>query len=806
MITRHPGSGYTVSGIRRSVALAWIILALAIVMTGCADDDFPGIDEDDTADGSAYIMPEEQSFSVGSKASYLTLNVARAEGVGAIAISSDCDWIHPESDTLATDGFAEFFIERDEEQLERHGKIRFTTVVPDGREVSVTCDIAQSTDDGSNAEIPAASSMRVGYGYNVFGVFQNDASVMDPIINEALIADPLKSGGLIEHSLHADMQIEKTVARTLDEMAYLLTEQEEKVRSGVRGASKTVKIHEDVATYSADEQQFGHITMSKSVAMRSIDLGVLNYLLSQSDDILSPGFRKVRDAVIASPDKATITRMLKSFGTHLVVYAEAGASLDLSINFSRRMKGTLSMRTEDFCDYFFKNKSSDFLLSDGKIADLTSKITPGTNCIVTGGRKSAREALIADIKAHGYCSNSIMTQWIESVNASDLSSLEPVNFQLVPIWSLFPTSCASAIIKEVNNLASQSNNQYSAATYGSDYYHLSLGDMHIRFDNYPWATLVQAAYVSEDDFDRYVPVLEICNEYVPHIRSDKRVTIYYALRNGRPFHGAGLFPGDGEGHPPAWLTFSEGEVYVKPIPGYDGKSQINDIYYLHGNIYTSNYGIDAAIPESVLTQPVYCRLRKQYPIVKIGSGYWTRSNISESLGFAKKETNGYGETEYKEYEVFGQHNTLYAHIFKETNPDVLAKISKSFGADTDPVYGERTLWYLPRQKDVWNLKEYVDDNPRELLAQRRSGFEASFDGCYGTWDLFSTNPFNRQDFYYKDEYCLIPCKDSPKEESGAVLVLSKNYTLQCLDIDKAQDASYPVRLYRTSYFKYTVPD
>ncbi len=91
-------------------------------MTGCADDDFPGIDEDDTADGSAYIMPEEQSFSVGSKASYLTLNVARAEGVGAIAISSDCDLIHPESDTLATDGFAEFFIERDEEQLERHGK------------------------------------------------------------------------------------------------------------------------------------------------------------------------------------------------------------------------------------------------------------------------------------------------------------------------------------------------------------------------------------------------------------------------------------------------------------------------------------------------------------------------------------------------------------------------------------------------------------------------------------------------------------------------------------------------------------
>ncbi|WP_289479434.1 hypothetical protein, partial [Klebsiella pneumoniae] len=78
---------------------------------------------------------------------------------------------------------------------------------------------------------------------------------------------------------------------------------------------------------------------------------------------------------------------------------------------------------------------------------------------------------------------------------------------------------------------------------------------------------------------------EVCNEYVPAIRGDKRITIIYGIKNGRTFHGVGFFPGDGEGNPPAFLTFSDGDVYVKPIKEKDAFEKVDTVYYLHGNIY-----------------------------------------------------------------------------------------------------------------------------------------------------------------------------------------------------------------------------
>lgn len=786
------------------------VLLMFLVCACCKEPILPDPDE-----GRISLSETEVCLSV--KEQYHTISVEVEKMSGDVAVSSDCGWISPLSQTLPEDGYVEFHVKEDEDEIERRGHLTFTGTTENGLEISAECVVIQGRDSGDNDELSSATTMRVGYGYDIFGVFRSDVSVKDkqPIIKKDLLVAERDKYGLFESSPHSDLRVEKISARSLDEMAYILTEREEKTKTGIRGASKTVSIH-STSSYEVNEQQFAHISLLKTVAMRSLDLGVFTYLMENGVEIFSPEFKKVRQEVMENPSTENIERMLDEFGTHLVVYAELGASIELSINFSRTLTGSLTLRTEDFADYFFRNKSSDFLLSDGTIAELTCTVSPNNNCIISGGAKDKRDALAAEIRQNGHPSTSALNQWIESTNGDVMENLKPIHFQLVPIWSLFPVEYMSAIVKEVNNRSSRSGNHYSPTDIGTDYYKIELDDymyyawssskqQHpLEFDDSSEATLVKTLSVADDFSDIFTPILEICNEYVPVIRGDKRISVVYALRNGRPFHGAGFFPGDGEGNPPAWLTFSGSDVYVRPVSGCDRNDVITTIYYLHGNIYIQDYGTEADEPLMTNIKDHFLELDKKYPIVKIGSGYWTRQNISENLYFGKNGIDSDNVPYFTSQEYRDVNGMLYANVFYENGPKAYEGNRKWwFGADEHEIYGERTKWYLPKERDIRNLQSYVGYNTRELLLRQNTGFDATFDGLYGGWDILSVKTFAGFGYHYQGEYCFIPCKDKYQSNTGEVLALSSNYTLTRVQHLKGTDSNaYPVRLYRTSYWKY----
>ena len=780
------------------------VLLMFWVCSCCKEPIFPDPDE-----GRISLSENEVYLSV--KEQYHTISVKVEKILGEIVVSSDCGWIRPMSQTLPEDGYFEFHVKEDEEDIERRGHLTFTGINENGQKISVQCIIIQGRDSGDNDDLSVANTMRVGYGYDIFGVFRSDVSVKDkhPIINKKLLLAEKDEYGLFESSLHSDLRMEKISSRSLDEMAYILTEREEKTKTGIRGASKTVSIH-STSKYEINEQQFAHISLLKTVAMRSLDLGIFTYLVENCEDIFSPEFKEVRQQVMDNPSTENIEKMLDEFGTHLVVYAELGASIELSLNFSRTLTGSLTLRTEDYADYFLRNKSSDFLLSDGTIADLTCSVSPNSNCIISGGAKDKRDALAKEIQKNGRPSASALNQWIESTNGDVIENLKPIHFQLVPIWNLFPVEYMSAITKEVNNRSLRSVNQYSEAQIGTDYYKIDLDPKYaneciLEFVDKPENSFVKTYAVLSKSRNVYTPILEICYEYVPVICGDKKIPVIYALRNGRPFHGAGFFPGDGDGNPPAWLTFSGSDVYVKPVVGCDRNDKIMTIYYLHGNIYLQDYGTGAEAPDYFDVQTHYLPIyNTQYPIVKIGSGYWTRKNIEENLYFGKNGVDAYGEAYFVSQEYISDSGMLYANVFYENGPLAFEGGMKWwFGADNHEVYGERTQWYLPKERDIWNLEKYIGNNPRELLKKQNSGFEATFDGMYGPWDIFSGKTFYEYGHHYKGEYCLIPCKDEYKSNTGEVLVLSSNYKLTRVKHLKGTDKNYyPVRLYRTAYWKY----
>ena len=782
----------------------WLVF-LSVFMgmySSCSDDGIEIKNDEDKL-----FTLSDQKLSVSSKAQYRSLQIVQAVENLKIVIESDSEWIRLPEDTIGSDGWFDIYIDEDKEGMERSGQL--TVTASDGMDSHTEiCEIRQSEDKGTNDyEEPASKSMRVGYGYDIFGKYMNDLSVKEPILSQSLLSQYTDVSGLVETSSRSVLDIEKNTSRGLVEMAQMLTKKEEKTESGITGNSRTVN-EISSSSYDGTSSQYAYIRFYKTAAMRSIDLGMLKMMLDQGKQLFSDDFAEIRAQIIKDPsNEANINDMLDKFGTHLVVQGELGAAIEVTARFDKNLTGGLDMRAEDFADYFFKGETSSFILSTGQIKDLQTQVKVGVNCHIYGGSATTKETLKEDINNNGRVKEDILLDWLNSSsgNASDneiAQALVPINFQLIPVWELFPKECLNPIFNAVKKIAERSTNKVADSVTGIDYYQIELTPELLSFKDDADATLVKVLYASNTQSGTLSPVLEICNEYVPVIRGDKRITVIYGIKDGRTFHGAGFFPGDGEGNPPAWLTFSEGDVYVKPVKGAGAFEKMNKLYYLHGNIYETNLGIDTPVPSKQKTEEQYFKFKyptASFPIVKIGSGYWTRKNINESMEFGEPYSDE-PDCDYYIYEELID-GTIYAnvfwgnsHWFRNHNPGL-------FDADEDPQTGQRIYWYLPRVNDIRNMKTYIGDNCKALFKEQQSGFDADFVGYYGIYDdLNNGSHLGKYGVYYKGELCFVAAKEN--EKTGEALVLAPDYTFDKVPINKATDNYYPVRPYRTSYYQY----
>lgn len=757
-------------------------------------------------DSGNLFQLNEPEISLSSKAQYRSLQLIKSVDALQVTFSCDASWVHLQQDSLADDGWFRIQVDCDPEQVEREAHLLVTAT--DGRRTQTeTCVIIQSADDGSNlVEEDAAKTMRVGYGYDIFCDYQNDVSVKESILDQNYISNSVQGRVLVETNSRSVLDVECETSRNAVELSEQLTKKQEVESSGICGSSTTVK-NAQSSSYNRFESQYVYLRYYKTNAMRAVDIAFLLQLIEEGEPVFTTDFASLRDQIIANPDdRGAIQKLLTTYGTHLVVQGEMGTAIELTTTFSKDISGELDMRAEDFRDYFFEGKTSSFELATGKIKDMTCEIKADVNCHIYGGSRETVEALKTDINEHQKISQDKLLAWLNSTSGdiSDeqvVSALVPISFRLIPIWELFPASCVRALMDEVMKFSETSVNKVMDSYAGTDFFQIDLTDEMLRFGDGADDTQVKVLYAKNLSNSSLAPVLEICNEYVPLIRGDRRIPVIYGIRNGSPFLGAGFFPGDGEGNPPAWITFSESDCYVKPIGQYSGKEQLRTLYYLNGNIYETNNGVACRPPLQTKLEEQYLVLSKSYPIVKIGEGYWTRKNIEEKLSFGRLNNpdNPYSNMTYKEKLIDGKY---FAGIFYTNHYTVFRKYGNYYGYDENEVLKKRTKWYLPKADDVYHLKKYVGDNTKALLKQQPSGFEAQFSGVYGNWDDVTGKPFPTYRLQYENEYCFIPCKDQVVADNGTALLISKDYQLTTSVIRRSDENLYPVRLFRTAYWRY----
>ncbi len=772
-----------------------LMTLLALFAAGCAADspDAPGAETLDVG----CDLPEIESYG-----RYYTVTLSGLDPDEAYELTSDAEWLELSSATVGKDGILEFHVADNELPEGRRSAIRIASQSDPGKTGVIEIYQKGPGDYEDNADTDPMADYRIGWGYNVFDAYQDRESVRGKVIDLGKLASLDSEDGFqsYQEAVRNSTDFFVESATSIQEMSSNLTRRMDK-SSGFLGVRKTIRRFSQVCSQNISEQFCSYARMSKTVASRSIDAGAVYYIVSNlPEDKLpfTPEFMRVyRD--ISSPGcenlDRKITDMLNAFGTHVVVEANVGGFIDYVATFDRSQMHRYESLSEEYCKKVFSRQTGNISSSESEY--VTSSISNSAAVSIKGGDGNKRKALENSVRRLSKLDaipDRELQDWFASINfSSSGSGLDIIDFKIIPIWNLFKDfTLSQKIVAKVMQMQEQSNYAFTESELGTDCYRIDLDSRDFIFSNQssPETSLVKILYSNGE------PVMEVCEEYVPKIRTDRRIKVFYPIFSGKTSHAQGLFPGDGEGNRPAYLSFYDGEAYVSPIEDYGYYDKLHTAYYIHGNLYACDYGHTTKSPLNAVVRDHRLQFKESpvsYAVVKIGSGYWTRKYITEAMSFGIKSSGG----RFKTYEVVLD-GILFADIYQTNKSGFLSINEEIFGQATDPSSGKQRLWYLPLAADRKSLTDYLGNNMKALFKGQASGFEAQFEGYFGSYDEHG-NSLGSSQRRNRNQRCYIPFKTGTTAGDGEALVLTPDYTWESI-VTSSSFNYYPVRLYRTSSF------
>ncbi len=792
----------------KATLLLAMALAMLMSMSSCHDDSLSESDWTVTwSDGT-----NEAVIDIYGRY-YSLYSTFKGETDSTLTLTCDADWLQLQHNNLPADGIIQLLATANE-----NGAARTADIVVRSQkhpDHDVTLHVRQRglsedrTNDDDNAD--PISDYRVGWGFNAFDEYKSLNSlrgkIIDPVKLERFDSDTTFNS--MQEAMRSLETFQVTSAWSLQEMSMKLTK-EMTTQTDVLFVKKTTKRFTEINKNSSRESACSYARLQKTVATRSMDEGAIRYLIGEKPEDELPftnAFLRAQQKVLQSSGaqrEEAIRQLIDTYGTHVIISASVGCKMDLCLTFEKSSDYEFQKETEETSKKVFGRSKK--MMTEKVSEHLNCDLTNSNSIQVSGGSTETRERLIKAIRSLtdiNVLDGELVILWLNSVTASDLNDaqrrkdLDVVDFRFMPIWDLFADTQAKAdVLTYVIDMSHRSDCDFTDRELGIDNYHIDLSNRSLsNFSTDQNASLVRLVRLGSDN----TPILEICEEYVPKIRTDKRVVVYYPILEGRTNIGQGLFRGDGE-LPPCNLSYSDGDVYVNPIDGYGAGDIINDLYYIHGNLYPESFGI--AMQEQPLTaeNEVFRVSRVSIPIVKIGAGYWTRRNMNESLEFGTPKDKNNLDGDYNIEERF-RDNMLYTNVLYGNSGPFRKQYPGLFDNEKEEQTGKAIHWYLPMSKDISALNDYIGLNTKSLFMGQVSGFDAQFAGLWGQWDILKNNQaFTSTGYHYVNECCFIPAKNT--QTSGSVLALGKNYTTRLINIDSDKADWFPVRAFRTSYYRH----
>ena len=786
----------------------WIVtILMGALLVGCSEHEEDMTRPEVPADTGFTVSAADSLLSRFASFENITVKVTRNEkGEGTITVTANADWLTLKTDTLPGDGIISLATSDNKGTTRREALLTFSSTT--GSKATLRLYQRCLADDDVNAD-PAAEGY-LGYGYDIYQSLDNPMAVRKT--HAVLSLDQLRTQSSdITYELVHENRLSRTdfniySARSISEYATLLTNAASNTEVTLMGCKQNcdqlqqVSRQEDLMV-----SNLAYGVMQKAVWSRTIDRGALMHLRDAGMQLFTFEFKQDLQKVTGQTGAAradALAQLLDKYGTHVVIQADYGGKIDYT--FSMTKTGSLQYDEELRCQAEFTlGRLPKAEWSDKQSAVLSSSKQAQGAINITGGSPATRQQLQQDVAGLGAADGlppEHLLQWLGSINYSDHpgsdESLDVVHFDIIPLWDLFTGDFQLEVMQAVMSRADLSSCKVSDAMANIDLYWIDLSEA-VRFDNDDNASLSRILYV------KGVPVLNICSEYVPMIRADERVNIAYPIYNNKVGLAQGffgLFLGDGI-HQPAYVMFDETDCYVEPIVTLTGGTVLNQIAYIGGNLYPDRH----QLPFQNVTPEVhddyfiyrYDGETHATPVVKVGSNFWTRRDITHGMGYTPDPDS---DDDVREIMTDG---TLFTRFQYDVTTQAARANSWSYGYD-----GKR--WYLPQPLQIYQLFTYMGNTPKALFRRQVSGFNAQFNGYQGQADILNHNALGDNARRGKGELNILASKATSSVGDACLMVLDSHYRLQMID-DKTYtggDAQqwrtnyYPVRLCRGMGYEY----
>lgn len=573
---------------------------MGVFLFSCEDEILPSMPR--VEGGTRYEWPAgcnsyvlqieaEGEWEIESHASWVFISPVKGTGSTAVSL-----YVEENADDESRSGFFEIY-------ASNHPSVRTKIEM-------IQQDKQASGDNGLLlSELP--KNYGVGWGYNVFGEYASESGIKKQVLNYAKIREQEKR---LNEEFTSDqpqykLEYRKVTAHSVEEYSRNIhSESKSSLNLFVYKREITKRFDTDI--FVKQDRSLSTLSMLNIVAQRYVSEAGIKALLAQKADILTDDFKNAVERLGTSPSSKQLEGFLNEFGTHVVITAYLGGRLDYSLSIeTTRTTQIETCVTVTYENIFGKKKTHSE--SDRKILESLSG-NYDCNCVAKGGEVAALQADIRNkISKKEAIDGAIFEKWEKSFNDAEsmLASRKAamIDTELIPIYDLISDKGLKSKIQEaIGTMATLPENSFTAD--GIEAYLVDL-------DALPADVCI--AYNKAGQ-----PVAEIAREYLPFMRTDKKVTVIYPVNpeNGRTDYINGFFVGDGEGHAPGQITWESNHsfnyTYLKNGL-YAPNEKCSKVYLFKEYVYGKK--------EYYFTPLVNTRIAKidlpYYP-VKIGPYYW----------------------------------------------------------------------------------------------------------------------------------------------------------------------------------------
>ena len=595
-----------------------IALAIAVVtLAACSSSDVEKYVADVTLPAGTE-KTADADILVEAAAHEFTLNI---QTEGEWKAESDSRFMYCKTESGKGNATLTVAVQDNESSDRKTGHILIT--FPGHEELNKTITVAQqyAGDYGGNAVIINKGNQvyAVGYSYDTTGEWANPNSVMKQVFDtKHLIEREALSLGPVQMSLRKSTVTGSTMSEISDQLSAKAS-----VKGSYAGFTGEVGASFDMSHAESSNYEYAITYIDYTIARAQLTMSVGSMKKEYMMDDAYRAINGLDPDYASNPDNQDgIKRLISEYGTHVIMSADLGGRVRSKMEVDiTKITSSYDINAYVEASYDGVVEASGRVENDYKQSFQSNKNAVKLTADVLGGEKTKADSVGS---TDGFTKKNV-DAWQQSVDSLNMALINFDEKSLLPLYELVDQSIPGGPerYKELfdyleSGLAKDQSGYFCGTTFKFDV---------PTFDDKYNSTLVKDVYLDGQWVGR------ICNEYVPKVNIDSRVTVIYPVINNKPRYNMGFYLGDGRSHKPArvsWSTAGESLYSYEDLKFENVKT----VYMRGTSIKSVPPKNTTVVPTDDIRDAYLKGLRmgnngnkeSNYPIVKIFNKVWTRSD------------------------------------------------------------------------------------------------------------------------------------------------------------------------------------